>query len=353
MQMPGRFFTANNSGYRYGFNGQEKSSELNGDGNLYTAQFWEYDARIVRRWNLDPRSSVGISPYSAFGGNPILNSDPFGDTTVTGAGGAQSIDIDEKANSLEFYSSENYKINGTNTSVPVQGGQLRSFSNTLGTFRARWSTDKNGAAVFAGYKNENNQTVDDVVKEVNSWKYKAVAWLTNFGNSKLKEYSANPVAYNLQLTTTMLAMAAGNAVEPAPYMPGYNPSVTTKGSMSALGTLRFAEANNLALGLGIHLDDFSQATGFMNYRQFTSGAFKPDEISAAIQSPNNNLHFNLQDFTRWKYLKYANNPVAPSPMLRNVTNWELHTIYNTPGALQRTTFYNFLNSSYQIVKPPF
>ncbi|PSL34430.1 hypothetical protein, partial [Chitinophaga ginsengisoli] len=42
MQMPGRGYNA--GGYRYGFNGQEHSSEL-GDNN-YTAQFWEYDSRI-------------------------------------------------------------------------------------------------------------------------------------------------------------------------------------------------------------------------------------------------------------------------------------------------------------------
>ncbi|SFQ56139.1 hypothetical protein [Parafilimonas terrae] len=207
----------NNSSYRYGFNRQEKSTEVNSDGNLYTAEYWEYDARIVRRWNLDPRPTVGISEYSAFGGNPILNSDPLGDTTVTGAGGGQSINIDEKANSLEFYSSASYKISGTNTNVPIQAGQLRSFSNGLGTFSAKWSTNANGAAVFAGYKNENNQTVDDVIKEISSWKYRTVAWLANFGNSKLREYNANPVAYNIKLTTTMLSIGVVGAVDPMPY----------------------------------------------------------------------------------------------------------------------------------------
>jgi len=36
-------------GYRYGFNGQEKSDEIKGEGNSYTALFWEYDPRIGRR----------------------------------------------------------------------------------------------------------------------------------------------------------------------------------------------------------------------------------------------------------------------------------------------------------------
>ena len=69
------------TGYRYGFNGQEKSDEVNEDGNSYTAEFWQYDARIGRRWNLDPKPTVGISQYSAFSNNPISFIDIKGDTT--------------------------------------------------------------------------------------------------------------------------------------------------------------------------------------------------------------------------------------------------------------------------------
>ena len=64
-------------GYRFGFNGQEKDNEV-GQG-IYTAEFWEYDARIGRRWNLDPKPVIGISDYSCFEGNPIFFNDPLGD----------------------------------------------------------------------------------------------------------------------------------------------------------------------------------------------------------------------------------------------------------------------------------
>jgi len=80
MQMPGRTF--NPFGYRYGFNGQMKSSEINSDGNNYTAQFWEYDSRIGRRWNLDPKPIYGISEYPAFNNTPVWLSDPLGDTSI-------------------------------------------------------------------------------------------------------------------------------------------------------------------------------------------------------------------------------------------------------------------------------
>jgi RHS repeat-associated protein len=70
------------AGYRYGFNGQEKDNEVMGEGNSYTAEFWNYDARLGRRWNVDPKSHASISCYSTFSNNPICYSDPKGDTVV-------------------------------------------------------------------------------------------------------------------------------------------------------------------------------------------------------------------------------------------------------------------------------
>jgi len=78
MVMPGRKYPAGNGLYRFGFNGQEKSNEVT-EGN-YTAEFWEYDSRTGRRWNLDPKPTIGISEYSTFISNPIINCDPYGDT---------------------------------------------------------------------------------------------------------------------------------------------------------------------------------------------------------------------------------------------------------------------------------
>lgn len=64
--------------YRYGFNGQEKSDEIKGTGNSYTAAFWEYDPRIGRRWNIDPELDTDLSSYHAFANNPIMYIDPDG-----------------------------------------------------------------------------------------------------------------------------------------------------------------------------------------------------------------------------------------------------------------------------------
>jgi hypothetical protein len=78
MLMPGR--NSNSNSYRYGMNGMEKDDEVNGvTGSSYTATFWQYDSRLMRRWNVDPVDKPWESSYAAFGGNPILNIDPNGD----------------------------------------------------------------------------------------------------------------------------------------------------------------------------------------------------------------------------------------------------------------------------------
>jgi RHS repeat-associated protein len=69
MLQPGRGYNA--GGYRYGFNGHEFSNEIKGVGNMYNADFWEYDPRLGRRWNIDPVVKEYESPYQAFENNPI------------------------------------------------------------------------------------------------------------------------------------------------------------------------------------------------------------------------------------------------------------------------------------------
>ena len=87
--------------YEFGFNGQMKTNEIAGIGNHNTAMFWEYDTRLGRRWNLDPKPSVDLSQYATFGNNPVAFNDVLGDTakiygsaevtgtTLTDKGGVQ------------------------------------------------------------------------------------------------------------------------------------------------------------------------------------------------------------------------------------------------------------------------
>ena len=73
MTEPGR----NYDSYRYGFNSQENVPEL-GEGHT-TALYWEYDGRLGRRWNLDPKPSFDVSSYATFANNPIVLIDILGD----------------------------------------------------------------------------------------------------------------------------------------------------------------------------------------------------------------------------------------------------------------------------------
>jgi len=110
-----------------------------------------------------------------------------------------------------------------------------------------------------------------------------------------------------------------------------------------------ATGRKLALGLRDDLFNFAEHFGFDTYKNFSNG-FKQERILAEIGNPKNALHFNLTEFSMYRYSKFK-----PTDLVghRNITNWELYTIYNTPGALERTTFYKLLNGRYQIVPKPF
>jgi hypothetical protein len=62
-------------------NGQEKDDEI--AQGIYTAQFWEYDSRLGRRWNTDPVVHPWESPYACFANNPVWFSDVNGDEATS------------------------------------------------------------------------------------------------------------------------------------------------------------------------------------------------------------------------------------------------------------------------------
>jgi hypothetical protein len=76
MLQPYRNYSVGNE-YRYGFNGQEKSKEVTE--NTYSAEFWEYDCKTAKRWNLDPVVKNHLSPYAVLDNCPIRFFDPNGD----------------------------------------------------------------------------------------------------------------------------------------------------------------------------------------------------------------------------------------------------------------------------------
>ena len=105
--------------YRYGMNGQEKDNEVYGNGNSYTAESWNYDPRLGRRWNVDPLMNKfpWQSPYSAFDNRPINTADP------TGRGGEVKVTKDKESGE---YKAE-VKVNVYIYSDEISDEQLEEF----------------------------------------------------------------------------------------------------------------------------------------------------------------------------------------------------------------------------------
>lgn len=75
--LPGREWKV--SRYRYTINTQEKEPEL-GDG-MSSAEFWMYDGKLGRRWNVDPVLKDYEGSYSSLGNSPIIVVDYLGNDT--------------------------------------------------------------------------------------------------------------------------------------------------------------------------------------------------------------------------------------------------------------------------------
>jgi RHS repeat-associated protein len=150
--MPGRKFSAG-SGYRYGFNGQENSTEI--AAGLTTAMYWEYDSRIGRRWNIDPILKEWESPYATFSNNPVIYSDPDGDDPGKPQKNGTTEGQKEKTESWEY----NGMTNGGSGGIQYKSEEWYWHAGGLGTGKFQKNTDgTQGAEILtqAGWYNSEN-----------------------------------------------------------------------------------------------------------------------------------------------------------------------------------------------------
>jgi hypothetical protein len=124
--------------YRYGMNAQERADEISGKkGGGYTAEFWEYNPLLGRRWNIDPlfKNFPWQSPYAAFDNNPIVNNDPKGAAAENQTGGPDERRkklVDKRSHESDIHGETkkwerlgerikklNYKIMGGDTGVGI------------------------------------------------------------------------------------------------------------------------------------------------------------------------------------------------------------------------------------------
>lgn len=163
--MRGNFYLQKNSDaerYQVGFNGQLKDNEIYGEGNAYTAEFWEYDPRSIRRWNRDPVVKPWESPYAAFSNNPIVFIDVKGDSVGVPSG---LFDQSPTGPYMEGYNQEGmsmtdwntfkegiYEVSGISLNTPSRNDQyltIGSVDESVGSPLARTYVSK----ILASKKN--------------------------------------------------------------------------------------------------------------------------------------------------------------------------------------------------------
>ncbi|XZF15204.1 hypothetical protein ACTHGU_03635 [Chitinophagaceae bacterium MMS25-I14] len=112
-----------------------KTNEIAGVGNHNMAQFWEYDTRTARRWNVDPVIHPWESSFSVMESNPIWHNDVLGNTAERVVDNASKT-VTYKANIYLYGDIDNKTMN------EVYANAKKSFDEILNT--ATGKTEING-----------------------------------------------------------------------------------------------------------------------------------------------------------------------------------------------------------------
>ena len=99
----------------FGYNGMLKDNHIAGEGNAYYTLFREYDPILGRWWSADPMRAkyAGMSPYLAFGANPVMFTDVRGDDAYTFTDEPQKVVDDLNSFEQNRPKSDNYTGNLT------------------------------------------------------------------------------------------------------------------------------------------------------------------------------------------------------------------------------------------------
>jgi hypothetical protein len=222
MTMPGRSFSSGTD-YKYGFNGQEKVDEISGAGNHTTATFWEYDTRLGRRWNLDPKPNPSISNYATFANNPIWFSDALGDTI-----------IDEQNRRVNINVEQNDDGDYGATYEVIGGGEIsQEFMDNAGKIFDEAATIETGR----DYINDSNSSSELIHINISDKTAKS-------RNNKLK-FGGTRDVYNTDgnLSHTLVTIYEGSINESIRKVI-YNPNLTTNQRLTVTGIHEIHHATN-------------------------------------------------------------------------------------------------------------
>ncbi len=195
--------------YRFSINGQEKTDEISGAGNHTTALYWEYDTRLGRRWNRDPKPNPSISVYACFNNNPIWGTDVLGDSSVFSNKG-DKLHYDPKDKDLRVFMKDGDKL----TQIGELGKKV-DVNKILGNVLNDNKAEAKKISSYQWYKN---------VKFNGKWDYKdsentifGIAWDYDQANQE-----KNPTALNTNFIYTNFGQGGMfNSADVGNYNAGY------------------------------------------------------------------------------------------------------------------------------------
>ncbi len=281
MSMPGRNFSTG-SQYRYGFNGQEKTDEISGIGNHNTAEHWEYDTRLGRRWNLDPVYKHSLSNYLVLGNNPILYQDPLGDDWFVNGQGFYIWSNSPSVFGFEYSGTDlpngvsRYRI------LTSQNGELYHkyvSSPWIKKFNAAFDTKLNPLKRYDAAEESFNEDLIGTAIGYGVFKVGGIAYntLKSAGGSLWK--IANPLARGFVYEVA----AGGNLVKNYPVIDKFIKGVATSIKTLDLKAKTYQTASNVYGKLKGYIDDLYEFQGAVKGGvNTTNGAIKEKVLDVAI-----------------------------------------------------------------------
>jgi RHS repeat-associated protein len=165
---------------RYKYNGIEQNNDF--DLNVYDAFYRNLDPQIGRFWQIDPKPNEMLSPYAAMANNPILYSDPLGDTTwVYGRNGAlMGVVNDKMKNQVHFMDNDG---KGTFDGSKLTAKQSKAMANAV----------RKTSIAFMGSKTANDmKSISDQSTAAN----KEIAFVGAVGKDREIRLTAMPIDEN-------------------------------------------------------------------------------------------------------------------------------------------------------------
>jgi len=183
------------SGFRFGFNTQEKDKEVYYNNETYTATFWEYDGRLGRRWNVDPVVKSWMSSYQSFSNKPIWNIDP------NGANDGDYYDKDGKHLGSDGIKDDKAYVTDQET-VDKNTGSKDKKTNWDAVKKSNRTTDltQKYKMTNSSLLNRANWAYGEGGGQLLSYYAHAINNLSNHGYSKYKAFESDEAMYKFSMT---------------------------------------------------------------------------------------------------------------------------------------------------------